>query len=168
MGLRLIAAGLVLFSCWRLSDLARRPFQLRVRTLEQWGQLLLRLVPLIEWRRVPLGEALEEAAVGQHLLRPAMRQLAADLQDRDLTFDSAWSALLNRLPGLWTEDRNVLLDLGRVLGTSEAHYQHDHLEAAHRELERLVSEARLRQGKDGRLFSVLVNALGLTVVILML
>ena len=165
---RVVAAVLVLYAAWRLSERAREPFQERVRALEEWQQLLARLIPLIEWRRLPLPDALWQAASAQRLLRPAFKVFTEELRSPDYRFDDRWERLLIRLPGLWGDDRRVLSDLGRVLGTSDTSHQHRHIAAAQAELERLLVEARTRRSKDGRLFSVLVNALGLTVVILLL
>lgn len=163
-----LASALVLAAALGLGRLAARPYQLRVRTLEEWQRLVRHLVPLISWKRMPLAEALSEAARGQPLIRAAMAQFVRRLHDRDGEFASYWAELLKSLPGLWEEDRVCLLELGRVLGMSDAVYQEEHLTAAARELERLTGEARAVRAKDGRLVPVMVSAMGVMVVILML
>lgn len=168
IAVKLVASALVLGTTIGLARMAGMPFRVRVRTLEQWQQLLRHLGPLIEWRRTPLPQALEEAGKGLSHLGGAMTQFIAQMGQRDADFTEAWGMLLSRQAGLWEEDRAVLTDLGRVLGMSDVSYQHDHLLATHHELERLCSEARMRLDKDARMIVALVGAAGVMVVMMML
>lgn len=163
-----VASAFVMAATVGLGRLAVTPYQLRVRTLEEWQRLLSHLDPLIEWRRMPLPQALLQASSGQRLLHPAVFNLTRMLERRDEPFDQSWQTMLDELPGLWEEDRRVLADLGRVLGRSDVRYQHDHLQASQRELERLMADAREGRAKDGRLLGALFSALGVMVIILLL
>lgn len=165
---KLAASLLVLLSALGLARMAGRPYQIRVQTLEQWQRLVRHLMPLIEWRKVPLAQALRDASRGMVFLAPGMASLARRLEGHDGNFLAAWQEMLLGQPGLWEEDRASLADLGKVLGMSEASYQHDHLAAVHADLDRLADSARDRALKDGRLFPALVSALGVMVVILLL
>jgi stage III sporulation protein AB len=168
IAVKVMASVLVLASTLGLSQMAISPYQLRVRTLEEWLRFLSHLNPLIQWKRVPLPQALLQAALGQRLLLPALQDLQQELDRREIAFEQTWQAMLSQLPGLWEDDRRVLADLGRALGMSDVQYQHDHLAAAHAELERLLKDAREERSKDGRLLGALFSALGVMVIILML
>lgn len=119
-------------------------------------------------KQVPLARALAEAARGQPLLAPAVAHLVGELGHPDAEPSSSWTRLLERVPGLWEEDRVLLSELGGVLGKSDATAQQAELQALDIELHRLVAEARRKEAQDGRLYPALVGALGLMVVILML
>ncbi len=168
MVFRVVASGLVLFAAGSLARRAGHPYRERVRTLEQWQRLLRHLLPLIQWKRVPLADALEDSVRGQDLLYQPMRRFVQTLSNRDIEFQAAWDAMLLDMPGLWEEDRGVLRDFGRALGKSDVAFQHDQVDAAAAELQRLSDEARRQRAQDGRLVPAMVSALGVLVVILML
>ena len=168
MTLKVAASILVMMAVVGMARLAGRPYQLRVSTLEEWQRLLRHLVPLIEWRRVPLGVALREASHGLRYVHAPMSGLARALEKPDSDFRQAWAAVLEDQAGLWEDDRLALASLGETLGASDVSFQRDHLLAAQADLDRLVGEARLRLSKDGRLFPALISAAGVMVVILVL
>ena len=168
MLLKVVAGALVLGAALGMARRASLPYEIRVRTLEEWQRFLRQLMPLIEWKRLALGAAVSEAGRGLTHLAPALGRLAVRLRDRDTQLRSAWDDMLASLPGVWEEDQPVLSELGRVLGTSDADHQHNHLAAAMREVDRLLNEARRAQSRDGRVIPALVSAVGMMVVILML
>lgn len=168
MVLHVLASALILAAALGLARRAALPYEVRVRTLEEWQRFLRHLMPLIEWKRMALAQAVSEAGRGLPHLQPAMERLGEELRDRDTELHTAWNGMLAGLPGLWGEDQPVLSELGRVLGTSDADHQHNHLEAAGREVGRLLEDARRARSKDGRMLPALVSAVGLMVVILML
>lgn len=168
MMVKAIALALVLLSTMGFSARAVRPFRMRVRTLEQWQQLVLHLVPLIEWRLTPLPQALMESARGLGQVEPSVVWLTQEISQREAGFFELWQQMLASDPHLWEEDRAVLAELGRGLGVSDVSFQHDHLMATHHELDRLCADARTQWAKDGRMLGALVGAAGVMVVILML
>ncbi len=168
MVLKVVGSALEILASLGVSRMASHPYQLRVSTLEEWQRLLRHLAPLIEWRRLPLGKALQEASRGLPHLQGAMVELSRELEKPDTNFREAWDALLRRQAGVWEDDRAALTALGQVLGASEASFQRDHLIAARADLERLMGEARVRLAKDGRLFPVMISAAGVMVVIMAL
>ncbi len=168
MIVKAIALALILLSTLGFSARAVRPFQMRVRTLEQWQQLVLHLVPLIEWRLTPLPQALMEGARGRGQVELGVAWLTNELSHGEGGFFELWQQMLANDPHLWADDRAVLAELGRGLGVSGVNFQHDHLMATHHELERLCADARTQWAKDGRMLGALVGAAGVMVVILML
>ncbi len=168
MALRVMGGAAILGATWDLARRAARPYEVRVRTLEEWQRFLRQLMPLIEWKRMALAGAVTEAGRGLTYLEPAMGRLGERLRDRDTELRGAWDHMLLSLPGLWGEDQPVLSELGRVLGTSDADHQHNHLEAAVREVDRLLDDARRARSRDGRMLPAMVGAIGMMVVILML
>ncbi|PSR24145.1 MAG: hypothetical protein C7B45_00600 [Sulfobacillus acidophilus] len=168
IAVKLAASVLILASTFGLGKMATGPYQLRVHTLEEWLRFVSHLHPLIEWKRMPLPQALLQAASGQRLLSPVLEVLGQELGRREIAFEQAWQIMLNRLPGLWEEDQRVLVDLGRALGMSDVQYQRAHLAAARAELERLLRDARVERAQDGRLLAALFSAFGVMILILML
>ncbi|NMP21161.1 stage III sporulation protein AB [Sulfobacillus harzensis] len=168
MALKLAAALLVVVAAVGLGRLASRPFRMRVLTLEAFQRLARRLDPFIVIKQMPLASALPEASRGLGLIAPAVTQLVGNLGHPDADVGELWSAMLERVPGLWDEDRALLRDFGRVLGRTDALAQRSELQAVQAELSRLIEEARRKEAQDGRLYPALVGALGVMVVILML
>lgn len=166
--LHLSASAMVLGASVGLGRLAGKPYRTRLRTLEEWQRWLRHLEPLITWKQMPLKEALGQAAEGQPHLRPAVRRLAERLLSPDCDFAESWVTMLNEMPGLWEDDRNVLRDFGRVLGTVDLASERSELGAVGLEVSRLVGSARTMESHDGRLYPALIGALGVMVVLMML
>lgn len=170
--LKLIGAVLVLFSAsmvgWQISgSYARRPVQLRallvaLQMLET--EIVYGLTPLSR-AFVKVGQRVD-AAVGRlfsqaaELLQTEQAQSAEDALRQAM--DRHWSQT-----SLKKQEKEVLLSLGLVLGSSDREDQEKHLRLAVTHLRGLEEEARLEQAKYERMYKSLGFLGGLLVVILM-
>ncbi|MCY0877717.1 MAG: stage III sporulation protein AB [Firmicutes bacterium] len=166
--MKLAGSALVVASTAGLGRLSARPYAERVATLEEWLRLLRRLATLIEWKRMPLREAFGEVARGSPRVGAAVTRFVQELNARDEDFLSVWRRFLDNIPQLWEDDRAVLDELGRTLGRSDVSHQREQLQAAERELERLIAEARWQRQHEGRLGPALLTAAGIMLAIVLL
>jgi|SRR5579875_904808 len=146
--------------------LVEAPYHRRLESLRGWMRTLERVESEIRHGRRDLADALERAtadapgevdrALGRFLASIGEARPTAELWKRAVLEDRA---LLER-------DRAVLAALGPVLGRYPPDEQGRHLEAARRELERLMADAEAELSGRGRALKVLIGLGGAALAVL--
>ncbi|NGQ94719.1 stage III sporulation protein AB [Brevibacillus sp. SYP-B805] len=170
---KLIGSAIILFSAtmvgWQVGKLyAMRPVQLRTLLIA-----LQMLETEIVYGSTPLHRAFVKIGrrmakeIGGIFLTAAELMGTAEALSTQVCWQTAveqhWSQTVLR-----KEEKDVLLNLGYVLGSSDRHDQQKHLRLTMTHLRGLEEEARLEQGKYENMYKSLGFLGGLLVVILML
>lgn len=168
------AAGafLVLTAATGLGYLLARPFRRRPHELADLQAAFHRLATEVRYR-VPLAEALQAAGQGatvpvRRLFEEASRRLRSPT---GVTAAEAWEmavAASDPVSAWWPSDRQILLDLGQVLGSSGQAEQQRHLEHCLARLAAAEAEARAEADRQARMWLYLGILGGAALVILCL
>jgi stage III sporulation protein AB len=170
---KLIGSAIILFSAsmvgWQIGKYyAMRPLQLRTLLIA-----LQMLETEIVYGSTPLHRAFVKIGhrmpgeIGHIFITAAELMVTAEA----LSTHSCWQAAINQhwsQTALRKEEKEVLLNLGYVLGSSDRNDQQKHLRLTTAHLRGLEEEARMEQGKYENMYKSLGFLGGLLVVILML
>jgi stage III sporulation protein AB len=167
-----LGAALVLGASAALGHLLARPYRRRPRELAALQVALHRLATEVRYA-VPLPQALRAAGSGacppvRRLFEGAAEQLGSP---RGATAAEAWEQALaaaDPLSAWLPADRQILLDLGHVLGASGRAEQRRHLEHSLERLAAAEAEARAEAERQARMWVYLGVLGGAALVILCL
>lgn len=169
---RLIAAGLILFSCSAMGLIIASSYGKRVFNLRQLITLIQMLESEINFARSVLPEIIKsEAAQFSGETRKFLDTLNNHLADATgENFSTIWEhgvvgLAQGGMPNLVLED---MLACGRILGTSDTNEQTKHLKILLIRLEQALKIAEEERGKHTRLWQYLGFSAGLLIVLLLL
>ncbi len=169
--MRLLASGLIIFSCGIMGLIAATSYSQRVRNLRQLISFVQLLDTEIHFSRTTLPDFIYKHKTQ---FTGAMQQFLISLNNDLETgtgdhFSVVWerstlSLKENGLPNHVLED---LQDLGNILGNSDVTEQTKHLKLLLSRLEQALEEAKKEQEKGTRLWQYLGFSTGLLIVLLL-
>lgn len=169
--MRLLGAGLVIFSCGAMGLIIAASYGQRVKNLLQFASFLQCLESEMNFAQATLPEiVLRQKGQSSGILKSFLQALSRNLQAQSgENFAQVWRRSLVILadggfPPLLLSD---LQDLGNILGQSDLSEQSKHLVLLQTRLEQALAEARAEQGKHTKLWNYLGFFAGLLIVLLL-
>ncbi|OLZ08548.1 stage III sporulation protein AB [Sulfobacillus thermosulfidooxidans] len=166
--MKLVGAICIIAAAWWVGRLLAKPYRQRIVCLEQGLALLDQLRAEIGWHHRVLTDAFKRASCSYSAWKPMAEYLSQQIDQHETDFTTAFHHALDRVLGLWTKDREIWENLGQVLGKSAVDYQLEHLQSAHHELARQLTDARTQGLKTARMMEALVSLTGVAIVIVLI
>lgn len=149
---------------------AARDLRRRERTLGELEQGLALLSRELGLSAPPMNELLAKLAdQSAGAARTLFLEAGKALEQLDVrSFSEGWAIVVQNLPDLQRDSREVLAELGRVLGSYGGGEQRQALDAARKELGRLREAARAEWRRMGRVYQAMGLSGGAFFLILLL
>ncbi|MGC5324408.1 stage III sporulation protein SpoIIIAB [Brevibacillus sp. SYSU BS000544] len=170
---KLIGAAIIIFSATMVGWQIAKYYAMRPQQLRSWILSLQMLETEIVYGATPLYRAFVKIGkrvqpeVGNFFLTGAELLQSTE----GMATSTCWQHSLNRHwkeTSLRQDEKNVLLNLGYVLGSSDREDQQKHLRLAVTQMRSIEEEARFDQSKYEKMYKSLGVLSGLLVAILML
>ena len=141
----------------------------RVRLLRAIRGLIGRFSGELAYRRISTGQMLREAAADPEFIPLPCLKPAAESFDGKTAFSAVWeNAVIRCRPPVAPEEREILLEIGRILGSSDRDSQQASLSLLAQRTDTLLAEGVEKAAAEGKLYRSLGVLAGLFFIVLAL
>ena len=141
----------------------------RVRLLRAVRGLIGRFSGELAYRRISTGQMLREAASDPEFTSLPFLKPAAETFDGKIAFSVIWeNAVMRCRPPIAPEEREILLEIGRILGSSDRDSQQAALSLLAQRAEALLAAGTEKAAAEGKLYRSLGVLAGLFFIVLAL
>ncbi|MDR2647309.1 MAG: stage III sporulation protein AB [Oscillospiraceae bacterium] len=167
MGVKWIGLSLLFAVCGFCGAWMTYRLTVRTRELESLLQMLAYFRTQMQFSRAPLQTLLTNAS--RQSCAPAFLSGVMRCVSDGQVFPLAWKRAVEQQPNTFycEEDRRLLLSLGELLGSTDAHGQEEGLLLHEQLAKQSLEKARRQQEKHGKTYLTLGVLTGLTLVILL-
>ncbi len=152
----------------RIGQIYSKKYINRVKELESIKQILNELKTKIKFTYKPLQDIFYEIASNYHdNIGKIFESISNNMKDIDLK--EAWEKEIKESDNsLSKEDIEILLSIGKVLGTTDVEGQVNQIILAEELIENKIKEAEIEKAKNAKLYRVLGTSAGLTLAIILI
>lgn len=152
----------------RIGQIYSKKYINRVKELESIKQILNELKTKIKFTYKPLQDIFYEIASNHHdNIGKIFESISNNMKDIDLK--EAWEKEIKESDNsLSKEDIEILLSIGKVLGTTDVEGQINQIILAEELIENKIKEAEIEKAKNVKLYRVLGTSAGLTLAIILI
>lgn len=140
-----------------------------MRLLRAIRGLIGRFSGELAYRRISTGQMLREAAADPEFIPLSFLKPAAEVFDGKTAFSAVWEdAVIRCRPPVAPEEREILLEIGRILGSSDRDSQQASLSLLAQRTDTLLAEGVEKAAAEGKLYRSLGVLAGLFFIVLAL
>lgn len=152
----------------RIGQIYSKKYINRVKELESIKQILNELKTKIKFTYKPLQDIFYEIASNHNdNIGKIFESISNNMKDIDLK--EAWEKEIKESDNsLSKEDIEILLSIGKVLGTTDVEGQINQIILAEELIENKIKEAEIEKAKNAKLYRVLGTSAGLTLAIILI